>query len=77
MLIRQTFLYLPAQVIAPAVQFAFNLIWAHLLSPEDLGVVTLLIATQEVLYALFFGWWGHYSLRFIGSQDGLGRELII
>ncbi len=72
MLIRQTLLYLPAQVLAPAVQFASILIWAYLLKPEDLGIVTLLIATQEICYAAFFGWWGFYTLRFITShsEDG-------
>lgn len=69
MLIRQTVLYLPAQVLAPAVQFASILIWAHLLSPQDLGIVTLLIATQEICYAAFFGWWGFYTLRFISSHE--------
>ena len=69
MLIRQTLLYLPAQVLAPAVQFASILVWAYLLSPHDLGVVTLLIATQEISYAAFFGWWGFYTLRFISSHE--------
>jgi O-antigen/teichoic acid export membrane protein len=67
MLIRQTLLYLPAQILSPLVQFASILIWAHLLTPTDLGVVTLLVAMQEVCYAAFFGWWGMYTLRFIAS----------
>ncbi|MGK2908828.1 MAG: lipopolysaccharide biosynthesis protein [Sphingobium sp.] len=67
MLIRQTLLYLPAQILAPLVQFASVLIWAHLLVPSDLGVVTLLVAIQEICYAAFFGWWGFYTLRFIAK----------
>lgn len=67
MLIRQTLLYLPAQIIAPLVAFASVLIWAHLLAPADLGVVTLLVAIQDICYAAFFGWWGLYTLRFIAG----------
>ena len=67
LLIRQTLLYLPAQIVAPLVAFASVLIWAHLLTPADLGVVTLLVAIQEICYAAFFGWWGLYTLRFIAG----------
>lgn len=67
MLIRQTLLYLPAQVIAPLIQFASILVWTHLMSPADLGIVTLVIAVQEVCFALFFGWWQRYTLRFLKS----------
>ncbi|WP_419827851.1 lipopolysaccharide biosynthesis protein [Sphingomonas sp.] len=74
MLLRQTLLYLPAQILAPAVQFASILIWAHLLAPADLGTVTLLVATQDVCYSAFFGWWGLYTLRFIaGYVDPAAR----
>jgi O-antigen/teichoic acid export membrane protein len=66
-LIRQTLLYLPAQIMAPLVQFASILIWAKLLTPSDLGVVTLLVAIQDVCYAGFFAWWGLYTLRFIAG----------
>lgn len=69
MLMRQTLLYLPAQIMAPLVQFASILIWALLLTPADLGVLTLLTATQEICHAAFFGWWGMYTLRFIASFD--------
>ncbi|GMM61965.1 oligosaccharide flippase family protein [Novosphingobium pituita] len=65
MLIRQTLLYLPAQIVAPLVQFASILVWARLMTPRDLGVVTLTIAVQEVYFALFFGWWQRYVLRFV------------
>lgn len=69
MLIRQTLLYLPAQILAPLVAFASVLIWAHLLVPSDLGIVTLLVAIQEICYAAFFGWWGFYTLRFIAQYS--------
>jgi O-antigen/teichoic acid export membrane protein len=83
MLIRQTILYLPAQIVAPLVQFASVLIWSHLLAPQQLGVVTLLVAVQEISYLLFFGWWSMSMLRFISSymepaarRDFLGSELV-
>lgn len=66
-LLRQTLLYLPAQVIAPAMQFASVLLWAVLLSPAQLGLVTMLTAAQEICYAAFFAWWGLYTLRHINS----------
>lgn len=70
MLIKQTLLYLPAQLLSPLVQFASILVWAQLLTPADLGVVTLVIATQEVCFVVFFGWLQRYVLRFIRSFNG-------
>jgi O-antigen/teichoic acid export membrane protein len=67
MLLRQTVLYLPAQVLAPLVQFASVLVWSHLLAPEQLGLVTLFVAMQEICYLLFFGWWSLSVLRFISG----------
>jgi O-antigen/teichoic acid export membrane protein len=64
MLARQTALYLPAQVLAPLVQLVSVLVWARLLNPEDVGIVTLTIAAQEISFAAIFGWWSHYLLRF-------------
>lgn len=67
MLLKQTLLYLPAQILAPTIQFIAILVWAKLLTPTDLGVVTLVIASQEVCFAACFGWWQRYTLRFINS----------
>ncbi|WP_179187170.1 lipopolysaccharide biosynthesis protein [Sphingomonas sp. TZW2008] len=72
---RQTLLYLPAQVLAPVIQFASILVWTHLMSPTDLGIVTLVIASQEVCFALFFGWWQRYTLRFLRSFDDGDRRV--
>ena len=75
MLIRQTLLYLPAQILAPLVQFASILVWARLMTPRDLGLVTLTIAVQEVYFALFFGWWQRYVLRFVRTfADSAARH---
>ncbi len=67
MLLRQTLLYLPAQIIAPLVQLASVLVWAYLLAPEALGALTLIIALQEICYAAIFGYWGFYALRYLPS----------
>ncbi len=70
MLIRQTILYLPAQIVAPLIQFASVLIWSHLLAPEHLGTVTMMVAIQEISYLTFFGWWSLSMLRFITGYTG-------
>ena len=78
MLVRHTFLYLPAQVVAPLVQFVSIIVWAHRLSAADLGVVTLIIAIQELTFVVFFMWWSHFALRYIaGFRDDAGRRRLI
>lgn len=74
MLLRQTLLYLPAQILSPLVQFASVLVWSHLLAPQSLGTVTLLVAIQEVCYMAFFGWWSLSTLRFISSFEGAAER---
>lgn len=65
MLLKQTWLYLPAQIIAPAVQLLSVLIWAHLLPVEEVGIATLVVAMQDVLFAGLFMWWSHFMLRYL------------
>ena len=74
MLIRHTLLYLPAQFIGPAIQFISIIIWAYVLTPADVGIVTLIIAMQEMSFAVFFMWWSHYALRFISGFKGSERR---
>lgn len=74
MLLRHTLLYLPAQFFGPAIQFVSIILWAYVLSPSDVGVVTLVIAMQEMAFALFFMWWSHYALRFISGFTGDARR---
>lgn len=76
MLLRQTLMYLPAQLVAPLLAFASVLVWAHLLAPADVGVITLLIAIQEVCHAATFGWWGMYTLRFIAGFTTPGQRSV-
>ena len=63
MLLRQTFRYLPAQVMSPLIQMATILVWAHLLPPGDVGVLTLVVAIQEISFGFFYMWWTQYTLR--------------
>ncbi|ACB96231.1 lipopolysaccharide biosynthesis protein [Beijerinckia indica] len=60
---RSTLLYLPAQLTGPLLQFLSVVIWAQTLSPAEVGVVTLIIALQEILFAALLMWWSHYMLR--------------
>lgn len=73
MFVRQTLLYLPAQVLAPAIAFATIVIWAHLLPPEAVGVATLVVAFQDISFSLFYMWWSHFVLRHL-SRFRAGAE---
>lgn len=53
MLLRQTFRYLPAQVMSPLIQMATILVWAHLLPAGEVGVLTLVVAIQEISFGFF------------------------
>jgi O-antigen/teichoic acid export membrane protein len=66
MMIRQSLLYLPAQVIGPLMQLVAMVVWTHLVSEHTLGVITLVIATHELLQVAFLAWWSQFALRFFG-----------
>ena len=53
MLLYQTLLYLPAQLLGPAFQLLAAVAWTHFLSPSEYGVLTLVIVTQELVFYLF------------------------
>ncbi len=63
-LLRNTLLYLPAQLLGPALQFAVTVVWTHLFDPAVFGCVTFVVATQELTGGLGLGWWSTYVLRF-------------
>ena len=73
MLLRQTLLYLPAQLLGPLVQFAAALVWTHWLSPAAYGVLALVMAAQELVFLVCLSWWSHYTMRylptFVGDED--------
>ena len=76
MMIRQSLLYLPAQIIGPLMQLVAMVVWTHLVSDHTLGVSTLVIATHELLQLGFIAWWSQFALRFFGrftNSDDAGR----
>lgn len=69
MLIRHTILYLPAQLMAPLAQFAAALVWTHWMSPEAYGVLTFLVAAQELVFVICLSWWSAFCLRYFAGFD--------
>jgi O-antigen/teichoic acid export membrane protein len=68
MLIYQTLLYLPAQILAPAIQLLAAVLWTHWLSPSEYGVLALVIAAQELISWVGLYWWSQYSIRYLTSH---------
>lgn len=67
MLIRQTFAYLPAQLIGPLAQFATAIVLTHWLGAADYGLTMLIFASQELVFLLCLSWWTFYMMRYSGS----------
>ena len=67
MLIKQTLLYLPAQIAGPLFQFLSAIVWTFWLLPEAYGVLAYVMAMQELAFVLCLAWWSHYTLRFGGN----------
>jgi O-antigen/teichoic acid export membrane protein len=72
-LLRNTLLYMPAQLLGPALQFAVTVIWTHLFDPALFGCVTFVVATQELTGGLGLGWWSVYMLRFRKGYADIDR----
>ena len=71
MLLRNTLLYLPAQIVGPLFQLVSVVVWTHIVGESTLGVITLVTATHELLQTVFLVWWSQYALRFFGAvKDG-------
>ena len=73
-LFRNTLLYMPAQVLGPFVQFAVVVAWTHLLAPAAFGVVSFVIAAQELTALFGIVWWSLYVLRFRQRYEGADEE---
>lgn len=71
MLFRQTLLYLPAQVFGPLFQFIAAVVWTHQLDATAYGVVTYLIAAQDLIAMVVLGGWSSYVLR---HREELGER---
>jgi O-antigen/teichoic acid export membrane protein len=72
MLLRNTLLYLPAQIIGPLAQLVSVIVWTHVVDEPTLGVITLVTATHELLQIVFIAWWSQYVLRFLGRHQDNG-----
>ncbi|MFZ5734779.1 MAG: lipopolysaccharide biosynthesis protein [Pseudomonadota bacterium] len=70
MVLRHSLLYLPAQVIGPAVQLIAMVAWTHLVDAHVVGVITLITAMHELLQVAFLAWWSQYALRFFSRHRG-------
>jgi O-antigen/teichoic acid export membrane protein len=64
MLLRQTLLYLPAQVLGPIVQFFSIILWTYFLDPQQMGVFALITAAQELGYVATLFWFTLYTMRY-------------
>jgi O-antigen/teichoic acid export membrane protein len=75
MLVRQTLLYLPAQIAGPLAQLAAALVWTFWLTPEQLGGYALIWSIQELAGVLLISWWSAYVQRYASSFDDPGTWL--
>ncbi len=73
MLLRQTLLYLPAQVLGPLVQFISIILWTYFLTPEEMGVFALITAAQEFAYIGTLFWFTLYTMRYF---DGSAADAV-
>ncbi|MBV8850337.1 MAG: lipopolysaccharide biosynthesis protein [Methylobacteriaceae bacterium] len=74
MLIRHTFLYLPAQLIGPFVQFVAALVWTHFMAPDLYGVLTFIFAAQDLAFVFSLSWWSQYTLRYFALLPPADRQ---
>lgn len=75
MLIRHTLNYLPAQFLSPVAQLVSMILWTYWLVPGDMGLFTLVTATQEIVFTACIGWFSLYTLRYLPAEDdGEGRR---
>lgn len=74
MLIRQTLLYLPAQVLGPLVQLVAMVVWTHFLTPKEMGLLALIIAAQELIYSATLFWFSVSTVRYFDGYDQAGER---
>lgn len=74
MLLRQTLLYLPAQVLGPVVQFLSIVLWTYFLDPGEMGTFALITAAQEFGYIATMFWFTLYAMRYFDrNADAHGQ----
>jgi O-antigen/teichoic acid export membrane protein len=69
MLIRQTLLYLPAQLLGPLVQFVAAIVWTHFLSAHEYGDLMIILSVQDLIFLLCMSWWTHYTMRYLAEKN--------
>lgn len=69
MLMKQTILYLPAQIAGPLFQFLAAILWTFWLKPDAYGVLAYVMAMQELAFVTCLAWWSHYTLRYAATFD--------
>lgn len=78
MLLRQTILYLPAQLLGPLSQMVATVVWTYWLTPEALGTYAIVWAIQELTGLILLNWWSSYLLRYATAfnqpQDRRGLD---
>jgi len=67
-LIRNTLLYLPAQLFGPMFQFIAAIVWTHWLNADAYGVLTYVLASHELVFVACLAWWSQYALRFAATH---------
>ena len=68
MLIRDTLLYLPAQIIGPIAQVSAIVVFTHWMEPGAYGVFTYVVASQEFVFLLCLFWWSQYTVRYLAGH---------
>lgn len=76
-MLKQTLLYLPAQLFGPLAMFVAAVVWTHLLDAETYGAVSLVLAAQELVYMLTIAWWSLYALRYRGAVEADRRAKLV
>ncbi len=75
MLLKNTLRYLPAQLLSPLAQLVSMVLWTHWLTPQQMGVFTLVTVTQEVAYLVCLSWFSVYALRYLPPQEDRAATL--
>jgi O-antigen/teichoic acid export membrane protein len=73
MLLRQTLLFLPAQLFGPLAQMIAAIVWTYWLGPEALGIYAIVWSIQELVGLAALYWWSSYVLRYTTSLDDRSR----
>jgi O-antigen/teichoic acid export membrane protein len=73
MLLRQTLSYLPAQILGPLAQLVSVVAWTHLADERSIGVVTLVVNSQDFLALILVVPWTIFVQRHYREHAAAGR----